>query len=43
MGNKMVKTKEQKVNKKHDPQAESTRATFGEPKAKIHDKHDFKI
>lgn len=43
MGNKMIKTKEQKVNKKHNPQAESARAVFGEPKAKPYDPTDFKI
>ncbi|ERK32170.1 MULTISPECIES: CPC_1213 family protein [Clostridium] len=32
-----------KVKIKHDPKAESARATFGEPKAKEHNPKDFKI
>jgi hypothetical protein len=43
MGNKMIKTKEQKVNKNHNPQVESVKAVWGEPKAKAHDPKDFKI
>lgn len=43
MGNKMIKTKEQKVNKNHNPQVESVKAVFGEPKAKKHDPNDFII
>lgn len=32
-----------KKNIKHNPQAESARAVFGEPKAKEHDMNDFDI
>ncbi|SFU53880.1 hypothetical protein SAMN04487886_10513 [Clostridium sp. DSM 8431] len=39
MGSKM-KTKNKK---KHSPRAESAKAVFGEPKAKIYDPSDFKI
>ena len=35
------KRKNKNVN--HNPQAESVRAVFGEPKAKEHDPNDFKI
>lgn len=44
MGNKMKannKRKNKGVN--HNPQAESVRAAFGEPKAKVYDPTDFKI
>lgn len=32
-----------KNKKKHNPQAESAKAAFGEPKAKVYDPSDFKI
>ncbi|WP_423230317.1 CPC_1213 family protein [Clostridium uliginosum] len=35
------KRKKKHVN--HNPQAESIKAVFGEPKAKEHDPKDFKI
>lgn len=41
--NKMQDGKFKKKNIKHDPQAESARAVFGEPKAKEYDPTDFKI
>lgn len=34
MGNQMKKTKKQKKNVSHNPQEESVKAVFGEPKAK---------
>lgn len=34
MGNKMKKTKHQHKNVNHNPQVESVKACFGEPKAK---------
>lgn len=43
MGSKMKKTKNQKKNISHNPQAESVKAVFGEPKAKPYDPTDFKI
>ena len=33
MGNQMKKTKKQKKNISHNPQVESVKACFGEPKA----------
>ena len=38
---KEKKNKKNKVN--HNPQAESVKACFGEPKAKTYDPTDFKI
>ena len=35
MGNKMKKTKQQHKNVNHNPQVESVKACFGEPKAKV--------
>ena len=43
MGNKMMKTKKQHKNVSHNPQVESAKACFGEPKAKTYDPNDFKI
>lgn len=43
MGNQMKKTKKQKKNVSHNPQVESVKACFGEPKAKPHDPTDFII
>lgn len=44
MGNKMIKDKKHnKKNINHNPQAESVKAAFGEPKAKPYDPTDFKI
>ena len=43
MGNQMKKTKKQKKNVSHNPQVESVKACFGEPKAKPYDQTDFKI
>lgn len=43
MTNKMKKTKHQHKNVNHNPQVESVKAAFGEPKAKEHDPKDFKI
>lgn len=43
MGNKMKKTKNKHKNVNHNPQAESVKACFGEPKAKPYDTIDFKI
>ena len=43
MGNKMKKTKQQHRNVNHNPQVESVKACFGEPKAKTYDPTDFKI
>lgn len=44
MSNKL-KTKKKECNKhvNHNPQAESAKATFGEPRAKEYDPKDFKI
>lgn len=39
----MTKKKNRKKHVDHNPQEESTKAVFGEPKAKEHDPHDFKI
>lgn len=41
MGNKMKKKKHKNVN--HNPQVESVKVCFGEPKAKTYDPNDFKI
>lgn len=41
--NKKEDGKFKKKNIKHDPQAESARAVFEEPKAKEHDMKDFEI
>ena len=41
MRNKMKKKKHKNVN--HNPQVESVKACFGEPKAKTYDSTDFKI
>lgn len=41
MGNKMKKKKHKNVN--HNPQVESLKACFGEPKAKTYNPTDFKI
>ena len=43
MGNKMKKTKRQHKNVNHNPQVESVKACFAEPKAKTYDPTDFKI
>jgi len=43
MGNKMKKTKNKHKNVNHNPQVESVKACFGEPKAKPYDPTDFKI
>jgi len=44
MSNKMkVDNKRKNNNVNHNPQAESVRAAFGEPKAKTYDRSDFKI
>ncbi|CUO28155.1 MULTISPECIES: CPC_1213 family protein [Clostridium] len=43
MTNKMKKTKHQHKNVNHNPQVESVKACFGEPKAKTYDPTDFKI
>ena len=43
MGNQMKKTKKQKKNISHNPQVESVKSCFGEPKAKPYDPTDFKI
>lgn len=43
MGNPMKKTKKQKKNISHNPQEESVKAAFAEPKAKPYDPTDFKI
>ena len=37
------KMKKHKKHKNHNPQAESVKACFGEPKAKVYDPTDFKI
>ncbi|MEG1004002.1 MAG: CPC_1213 family protein [Clostridium sp.] len=39
----MGKKKDTKKHINHNPQAESAKAAFGEPKAKTHDPKDFKI
>ena len=41
MGNKMKKKKHKNVN--HNPQVESVKACFGDPKAKTYNPTDFKI
>ncbi len=41
--NKKEDGKFKKKNIKHDPQAESARAVFEEPKVKKHDMKDFEI
>ena len=43
MATKNNKQKKQKKHINHSPQAESVKANFGEPKAKIYDPTDFKI
>lgn len=44
MSNKMkANNKRKKNNVNHNPQAESVKAVFGEPKAKVYDPTDFKI
>lgn len=44
MGNKMKATNNRKKkNVNHNPQDESVKAVFGEPKAKTYDPTDFKI
>lgn len=44
MSNKMKATNtRKKKNVNHNPQAESAKAVFGEPKAKTYDPTDFKI
>ena len=43
MGNKMRNTKQKHKNVNHNPQVESVKAAFGEPKAKEYDPKDFKI
>ena len=44
MSNKMkADNKRKKKNVNHNPQAESVKAVFGEPKAKTYDPSDFKI
>ena len=44
MGNKMKgKNRDKKTGIHHNPQAESVKAVFGEPKAKVYDPTDFKI
>ncbi|GAB6169376.1 hypothetical protein JCM1393_18360 [Clostridium carnis] len=39
----MGKKNNKKKNINHNPQVESLKATFGEPKAKKHDPKDFEI
>lgn len=43
MGSKMKPNEKKHKHIKHDPQAESSRAVFGEPKAKEHNPNDFRI
>ena len=44
MGKKMKADNERKKKQvSHNPQAESVKAVFGEPKAKTYDPTDFKI
>ncbi len=44
MTNKMKENnKRKKGNVNHNPQVESVKAVFGEPKAKTYDRSDFKI
>lgn len=41
MGKKSKNSDKKHIN--HNPQVESTKAVYGEPKAKEHDPKDFKI
>ena len=43
MGSKLKINKTETQNIRHNPQAESVKACFGEPKAKKYDPTDFKI
>lgn len=43
MGNKMKPHEKKHKKIKHNSQEESSRAVFGEPKAKEHNPNDFKI
>lgn len=43
MGSKLKINKKENKNISHNPQAESVKASFGEPKAKKYDPTDFKI
>ena len=43
MGSKLKINKKKNKNIIHNPQAESVKACFGEPKAKKYDPTDFKI
>ena len=43
MGSKLKINKKENKNISHNPQAESVKACFDEPKAKKHDPTDFKI
>ena len=43
MGSKLKINKKENKNISHNPQAESVKACFGEPKAKKYDPTDFKI